>query len=187
MEHCPVLFCCIVRAPVLTCSRKFLPLVPLAWHLIPFRQTLNKYLSSALWCLSRASPAAWSFCFLCWYFASWFSKAVPVFFPSCLSLLTVFLPLNHLHTSLHSCICLFCNKPLSLTLWLGPPSRSLTVQALDILPKFCSLKSYLLCNFTLRVISNTDDFLWPWTTLWRMSALFFFFFFFFFDMVKKIK
>ncbi len=48
------------------------------------------------------------------------------------SLFTLFLLLNHMQTSLPSCI-LFCNKSLtinhSLTLQLGPPSRSLTALA----------------------------------------------------------
>ncbi len=37
VEPCPVLSLCVVRVPVLTCSREFLPLAHPAWFLVRFR------------------------------------------------------------------------------------------------------------------------------------------------------
>ncbi len=67
VEPCPVLSLCCYRVPVLTCSCYWFTL-PGTWP--ASESEVNKYLSSALWCLPWPFPSAWPCFFFCCYSAS---------------------------------------------------------------------------------------------------------------------
>ncbi len=68
VEPCPVLSLCCYRVPVLTCSCYWFTL-PGTWP--ASESAVNKYLSSALWCLAWRFPSAWPCRFFCCYSTCW--------------------------------------------------------------------------------------------------------------------